>query len=170
MAKLWTVACDVASAKPCDNGRPYAVEVDLLRAWIAAGPTQWGEVIRLVGSATTTGPQPSLTGRLPIRWLVAEAHEHLGHVEETVAAFELVLSPTRFATRWGGQEECVRAIYYPFAHHRLVLLYSKMGRVEDARRHWEIFEKTFTNPDPELVPMLEEARRALEEAEAKAAS
>ena len=41
-------------------------------------------------------------------------------------------------------------------------------RVEDARRHWEIFEKTFTNPDPELVPMVEEARRALEEAEANA--
>jgi hypothetical protein len=41
-----------------------------------------------------------------------------------------------------------------------------LGRVEDARRHWEIFEKTFTNPDPELVPMVEEARRALEEAEA----
>jgi hypothetical protein len=33
-----------------------------------------------------------------------------------------------------------------------------------------IFEKTFTNPDPELRPMVEEARRALEEAEAKAAS
>jgi hypothetical protein len=30
-------------------------------------------------------------------------------------------------------------------------------------------EKTFTNPDPELVPMVEEARRALVEAEAKAA-
>jgi hypothetical protein len=41
-----------------------------------------------------------------------------------------------------------------FAHHRLVLLYSKMGRVEDTRRHWEIFEETFTNPDPELVPMV----------------
>jgi hypothetical protein len=29
-----------------------------------------------------------------------------------------------------------------------------VGRVDDARRHWEIFEKTFTNPDPELVPMV----------------
>ena len=56
------------------------------------------------------------------------------------------------------------------AHHRLVMLYSKMGRVEAARRHWENFEKTFTNPDPELVPMIDEARQALEEAEAKAAS
>ena len=33
-----------------------------------------------------------------------------------------------------------------------------------------LFEKTFTNPDPELASMVEEARRALEEAEAKAAS
>jgi hypothetical protein len=57
--------------------------------------------------------------------------------------------------------------FYSFAHHRLVLLYSKMGRVDDARRHWEIFEKTFTNPDPKLAPMVEEAREALAAAEAR---
>jgi hypothetical protein len=34
----------------------------------------------------------------------------------------------------------------------------------------KIFEETFTNPNPELVPMVEEARRALAEAEKKAAS
>ena len=110
-----------------------------------------------------------LTGRLPIRWLVAEAHERLGHVEETVEAYKLVLSPVGLS-EISSELEARFAIFHPFAHHRLVLLYSKMGRVEDARRHWEIFEKTFTNPDPELVPMVEEARRALEEAEAKAAS
>jgi hypothetical protein len=60
-----------------------------------------------------------------------------------------------------------RVFFYSFAHHRLVLLYSKMGRVDDARRHWEIFEKTFTNPDPKLAPMVEEAREALAAAEAR---
>ena len=47
------------------------------------------------------------------------------------------------------------------ARHRLVLLYSQLGVAEDARRHWEIFERTFTNPDPELVPMIEEGRAAI---------
>jgi hypothetical protein len=95
--------------------------------------------------------------------LVAEVHENLGCFDQAAFCFAYVAFPT---VDW-WIDPPLRGILAPFAHHRLVLLYSKMGRVEDARRHWEIFEKTFTNPDPELVPMVEEARRALEEAEAK---
>jgi hypothetical protein len=95
--------------------------------------------------------------------LVAETYENAADLEKAAQAYELVLSPVRLAdgelSQWG--------IVVPFAHQRLVLLYARMGRVEDARRHWEMFEKTFTDPDPELVPMVEEARRALAEAEAK---
>ena len=40
-----------------------------------------------------------------------------------------------------------------------------LGRVNDARRHWEAFSRTFKNPDPELRPMIEEARQALARAE-----
>ena len=111
------------------------------------------------------GQMPWLSSTMPIRWLVAEAHERLGRLDRAAATFKLVLSPIRMYN-----SEDLLGFSSPFAHHRFVLLCSKMGRVADARRHWEIFEKTFTNPDPELVPMVEEARRALEEAEAKAAS
>ena len=55
----------------------------------------------------------------------------------------------------------MRPLLFPFAHHRLVLLYSRLGRRDDALRHWEIFQQTFTNSDPELHPMIEEARQAL---------
>ncbi len=66
-----------------------------------------------------------------------------------------------------GPEFCVRGLFSSFAHHRLVLLYARMGRLEDARRHWKIFEDIFTNPDPELRPMVEEARQALVQVESK---
>ena len=99
-----------------------------------------------------------------IQWVVGRAFENLGKLDEAARYYELAASTVSYNTEERG------GLPYSFAHHRLVLLYSKLGRVEDARRHWEIFEKTFTNPDPELVPMVEEARQALEEAEAKAAS
>jgi hypothetical protein len=59
---------------------------------------------------------------------------------------------------------------YSYAHRRLVLVYARMGRLEEARRHWEIFSATFTRPDPEMEPLVEEARAALMSAEAMAKS
>ena len=58
-------------------------------------------------------------------------------------------------------------ISYSFAHQRLVVLYARMGRVEDAERHWEIFNETFTNPDPDLVHLVDEARDVVAAATAR---
>ena len=63
------------------------------------------------------------------------------------------------------EDQLSRGIAYSFAHQRLVLLYARMGRLEDARRHWKIFSETFTNPDPEVAHLVEEAREALLNAE-----
>jgi hypothetical protein len=145
----------------------FAVDLRILESWIAASDGNWEQVIRLAAPIAEGGPEPLLAGRLPVRWLVAKAHERMGELEEAAALMETVLSPTRLASFFMEFHMIQRAVYEAFAHHRLVLLYSRMGRVEDARRHWEIFEKTFTNPDPELVPMIEEARQALAEAETK---
>jgi hypothetical protein len=60
-----------------------------------------------------------------------------------------------------------RGIYYSFAQQRLAVLRARMGRVEEARRHWELFEQMFTSPDPNLVPLIDEARQALLVAETK---
>ncbi|MFQ5601237.1 MAG: tol-pal system YbgF family protein, partial [Candidatus Krumholzibacteriia bacterium] len=129
-----------------------------------AQANQWEEVIRLLETSTTQGQVPVFSGRVPIRWLVAEAYQRLGRLGEAAQHFELVLSPTSL-----GNEELLylRGIPFSFAHQRLVLLYSRMGRLEDARRHWQIFQETFSNPDPELVPMIEEAREAITALEAK---
>jgi tetratricopeptide (TPR) repeat protein len=157
-----------ASAKPLDRRRRYQSQMALLLAWVAAASERWEQAISNLEQPTSSGEVPVTWGGLWMycaRWLVADCEERLGHLENAARGFQRVLSPQ---AAYEGLYH--RGIFYPFAHHRLVLLYSKMGRVEDARRHWEIFERTFTNPDPELVPMVEEARRALEEAEAKAAS
>ena len=57
-----------------------------------------------------------------------------------------------------------------FAHGRLVLLYARMGRLEDARHHWQIFTESVRTPDPEIRPMIAEARAALASAEGVARS
>lgn len=58
-----------------------------------------------------------------------------------------------------------RGLMHSFAHQRLVVLYSRLGRLGDARSEWRIFSETFTHTDPELVPLVEEARAALASAE-----
>jgi len=40
-----------------------------------------------------------------------------------------------------------------------------MRRPAEARRHWQIFSAAFTHPDPEMKPLVEEARAALANAE-----
>jgi hypothetical protein len=62
-------------------------------------------------------------------------------------------------------ELSVRGIFLPFAHRRLALLYARMGRLGDARRQWRTYVETVRTPDPELGPLIAEARVALVAAE-----
>ena len=148
----------------------YQVDIRVLSAWIAAGSSDDDEVIRLLEPVADRGPASFLTGKLPARWLLAESFERRRDWDSAERHYRLVLDSRGLSHGKVGQENAVHPFYSCFAHHRLALLYSKMGRVEDARRHWEAFSRMFTNPDPALAPMVEEARQALQEAEAKAAS
>ena len=108
-------------------------------------------------------------GMSTVRWALADAFERLGQPDSAAAYLERITSdPTPALQEWG-----LRGVALPFAHRRLVMLYSRMGRIEDARRHWRIFSETVRTPDPEIRPLIEEARTALlkaEEAAAKRAS
>lgn len=101
-----------------------------------------------------------------IRWLAAEAFERLDRPDSAAAYFERAIAPVaeHSSDRIGGR------LAFSFGHRRLVLLYARMGRPEEARRHWEAFSQTFTRPDPELLPLIEEARAALASAEGMARS
>jgi DNA-binding SARP family transcriptional activator len=137
---------------------------EFIEAVIATRGSRWGEVGDLLGRVAAEGE----TGRryhgawvtpLPIRWLVADAYERAGQLDQAAAAFERVL-----ATDLTPDYLTMRGIAYPFARQRLVLLYARMGRLDDATRHWEIFRDTFTDPDPEFRYLIDDARAALEQA------
>jgi hypothetical protein len=59
----------------------------------------------------------------------------------------------------------LRGLTHSFAHQRLVVLYSRLGRLADARRHWQVFAGSFTAPDPEMQHLVDEARAAVASAE-----
>src|SRR4029453_10680177 len=125
---------------------------------------RWEDVIHLLGPAALQGEAPRYTTMesAPIvRWLVAEAYEQLGHPDSAAAHFERAIAPPP----QGGKNITHIRTADSFGHRRLVLLYASMGRREEARRHWEFFSATFTRPDAEMQPLVDEARMALASAE-----
>ena len=138
----------------------------LVQAWIAARTGRWQEVQRELGSAAIQGEARGyvLFQSAPlVRWLVAEAYERMDSPDSAAAYFERAIAPAPA----GGVEFAYPRMASAFGHRRLVLLYARVGRLQDARRHWEIFQQAFTTPDPDLLPMIEEARQTLAAAEAK---
>jgi len=115
-------------------------------------------------------------GGMATVWLAEEQHPRR-HVALKVLdpAIAQALGPDRFlrevdlaASAWTAfwlPDLRLRGLTHAFAHQRLVVLYARMSRLEDARRHWKIFSETFTNPDPEVRHLIDEAREALAEVE-----
>ena len=97
---------------------------------------------------------------------MAEAYERLDRPDSAAAYFERAIAPPPL----GCSNFPHSRMAFSFGHRRLVLLYARMGRLQEARRHWEVFSATFTRPDPEMAPLVEEARAALASAEAMAKS
>lgn len=97
---------------------------------------------------------------------MASIYEREGKPDSAAVCLELLLAPV------GKYRDLIpwRGFHFSFAHQRLVLLYSRMGQLESARRHWEAFAKAFDDPDPELRPLVDEARAALAAAEGMARS
>ena len=138
----------------------------LVQAWIAARAGHWQAVVQVLGPAALQGEPKGYVEfqAAPLgRWLVAEAYERLDRPDSAVAYFQRAVAPPPA----GGVDVAHSRMAFSFGHQRLVLLYARMGRLQEARQHWEIFQQTFTAPDPELRPMLDEARQALAKAEAK---
>jgi len=137
----------------------------LLEAWIAALEGRWEETARvlqpLARQPIEIGEVYCPAGLSLVRWLLADAFEKLGHPDSAAVYLEKVTADPGSAL----QESHLRGAACSFTHHRLVLLYARMGRIEDAKRHWKIFTETVDRPDPELRPLIAEARAALVSAE-----
>lgn len=142
----------------------------LLEARIAALAGRWDEVARILRPIASPpveiGRVLHPAGMSAVRWLLADAFEKLGQPDSAAVWLERVTSDPSP----GWQESYLRGIVIPLAHRRLVLLYARMGRIEDARHHWQVFAATYRTPDPELQPLIAEARGALMSAEGMARS
>jgi tetratricopeptide (TPR) repeat protein len=141
--------------------RKYKTDIIVVRAFIDAARGEWEEVIQALRPLTERGQIPLMTTRLSIRWLVAQAYDQQRQFEQAAEAFKLVISPVQIEPG----DLYFRASYVSLAHYRLVPLYAQLGRLEEARQSLAAFEAMFTNPDPELAPMLEQARSAIEKLE-----
>jgi len=148
---------DAIRLKPEHLQRRYKTDITVVEAWINAANGEWEKVVRELESLAQGGEYSQFTNRLPVRWLIAEAYEKQGLLEQAAEAFELVISPVLTSTR----DLFFRASYVSLAHYRLALIYSQLGRLQEARQNWLAFEAMFTNPDAELTPMLQEARSAV---------
>jgi tetratricopeptide (TPR) repeat protein len=159
-----------ARSRPRNALAQHGASPALLEAQIEALGGRWGEVARILRSIASqrieTGVLHYPAGMSPIRWLLADAFEHLGRPDSAAIVLERVTRDPAPVP----DESHLRGIFLPFAHRRLVLLYARMGRIEDAKLHWQIFSEAMRTPDPEIQPLIAEARAALAGAEGIAKS
>lgn len=152
-------------ALPHDVIAPLASAPDVVESVLTASAGNWDSVIvSLRPLQAWVWPHrlrygPALGGL--VLTLLAQAYEATDQLDSAASYYEKLGSPIQLHRRW---EAFSAGLTYAFAHQRLVVLYARMGRIEDAGLHWKIFSETFTNPDPELVHLADEALAALERA------
>jgi len=144
------------------RGERFTVDTALVlcEAWLASAaghPARVVEMLRPVAEAESAG---ALWVNVLKRWSLAEAYEQLGQLDSATAWLE------RFARWHGGRwaaEWDFRGFVHSFAHFKLGRLYAQLGNVEETKEHFTTFLDDFSEPDPEYVWMVTEARARLEE-------
>ena len=135
---------------------------DYVEATIDFQAGRWRQAVeRLDGFARAgvrTLPGHASALRQNARWMMADAYLRLGRPDSAVSRLEMILAPV------GGEAPHHISIGFwePFVRCRLVRQYVAAGRVDDARRHWEILSATCTNPDPPVAALIADARAALQ--------
>jgi hypothetical protein len=86
-------------------------------------------------------PYPGADG-LPLLFAIAMLHQELGHPDQAVR----YLSAFR---------------YNPLADYHLGRVYEQLDSTTEARARYEFFVTHWANADPELQPLVQDARRAL---------
>ena len=150
-----------ATAAPAFGLTPIATWTPLTDALIAAQSGDWQAVIAKLRPQAKRG-EHNYPGTHAMRWLVANAFDQLGQLDSAIAYFTLVVDPS------GLSYEALmdRGFVYSFAQRRLAGLYARLGDVEAAERHWQIFLSTFTTPDEELRWMVTQSPAEPERTEA----
>jgi tetratricopeptide (TPR) repeat protein len=91
-------------------------------------------------------------------WVLAHAYAQIGQPDSAIVHLESIVGPPRYQVdnvSWYG-------LPYSAAHFKLGQLYAQVGDTTQAIQHYARFLDVFTDPDPEYVWMVEEARAAVE--------
>jgi serine/threonine protein kinase/tetratricopeptide (TPR) repeat protein len=136
-------------------------QATLVEAWLAAAAGRPGETVRLLRPLAQRGTPAGRGLTQAVGWSLAVAYERQGQLDSAAAQLERLAAWQGASVSDGTQ----RGLAHAFAHQRLVMLYLRLGRLDAARRHWQVFLETFTTPDPEVRHLVDEARAALANAE-----
>jgi tetratricopeptide (TPR) repeat protein len=134
-----------------------------------------GEDVRAVIAIQQGNPETSLEHlrqakqneygvvRIHSRILAGDAYAALGRLEEAVAQYTSALSS--YELNFG--EDALWAPLLPYAHRRLGDVYLALGDTTAAIEHISAFADMWRDADPDLQPLVEEARAAVETLEAE---
>jgi hypothetical protein len=149
---------DAIQARDPEQKVALGMSPAFLEAGIHAAADRWEPVIDLLGAAAWQGEHhPLLEDRIDsfsLRWLVAEAHAHLGALDSAVAYLELAVRPLYLPP----QVYSLRGLVVPFAHYRLGQWKERLGRSDEAAQHWRLFLDTFQRPDTGFAEIVADAR------------
>ncbi len=137
--------------------RRYEADLQVMDAWGAASAGNLETELPGLEPAMRSGTGPWFCGRVPLRWLIATAHDRAGRTDAAIRGYELVLSSERLhqdAWMWWPLTQ-------PFAHLRLAALLAKAGRRADAESHARAVLESLTEPDSQGARLVAEAQAVL---------
>ena len=160
---------------------------NLFAAAYAIDRGQWDEYETVLSrmrqrleNAEAEGDSAAINGGLfQLRSAEAIGLMERGQLEEAAEAFEALRSPfwphrwwlgqiylelgqPRDAIQWLNTFVSISGAYWPLAHLYLGQAYEELGDAEQARNAYAAFLDMWRDADPELQPLVEEARAALE--------
>ena len=147
-------------ARPMIDQSQQGATPALLDAWIRGLDARWSEVVSVLLPAASwpaEGDAQSPMGVSAVRWTLADAYERSGLRDSAAMWLERITSDPAPVFR----DSYYRGVAQSAAHHRLVLLYARMGRLADAERHLVVLERWWDRPDDIARRMLDEARAAV---------
>jgi tetratricopeptide (TPR) repeat protein len=127
-----------------------------IRAYVKFNQGRYGEALRIL-------EEPKIKARFPLNWvyfynrpferfLRAEALFALGRMEEALHWYNTFPDSGFFEDN----------IYVPYVFKRCGEIYEKLNRTEDAIHFYRHFVRLWQDCDPELQPIVEEAKQNLE--------
>jgi tetratricopeptide (TPR) repeat protein len=173
--RLGMIAYGYALAGQTERASEMLERMDVLAASGDFRPWAISEHVRAVIAMQEGNPEASLEHlgqarqddygitRIHSRILAGDAYAALGRLEEAAAQYDSALSSYHLNFR----DDALWGPLLPYAHRRLGDVYLALGDTTAAIEHFSAFVEMWRDADPELQPLVEEARAAVKTLEAE---